>query len=115
MGIADQVPGHVLQDLRLLASELVANSVRHAGLEPGEPIDVAVVLAARRVRLEVSDAGPGFTPRPAGPPPAHVPGGRGLYMVDRLSDRWGVRTNSGTCVWLELAWPDDAGNGARGD
>jgi hypothetical protein len=28
--------------------------------------------------------------------------GWGLYLVDRLADRWGIVTGDGTTVWFEL-------------
>jgi hypothetical protein len=28
--------------------------------------------------------------------------GWGLYLVDRLADRWGVTSDVGTTVWFEL-------------
>jgi anti-sigma regulatory factor (Ser/Thr protein kinase) len=111
--MADRLPPSMLQDLRLLTSELVANSVRHAGLAPGDPIDVAVELAPAGVRLEFCDHGPGFAARAPATPPATALGGRGLYLVDLLADRWGVCARRGACVWLELVWPDDAENEAR--
>jgi anti-sigma regulatory factor (Ser/Thr protein kinase) len=31
-------------------------------------------------------------------------GGWGLFLVDQIADRWGVRrTPTGTCVWFELS------------
>ena len=53
---------HRIEDLRLLTSEVVTNSVRHAGLAPGDTIGVAVDVSERRVRVEVADDGPGFDP-----------------------------------------------------
>src|SRR5207245_2733634 len=53
---------------------------------------------ARRVRVEVSDPGPGFQPRTAGP----EPGGFGLMLVERLADRWGVDPGGRSRVWFEI-------------
>ena len=97
--LADRLPRPVLEDLRLLVSELVGNSVRHAPVGPGATVLVRVGVAADLVRVEVTDPGRGF----------EVPGrdlggipGLGLLLVDRLADRWGVEPSGATRVWLEL-------------
>lgn len=86
-------------------SELVANSVRHASAAPETPVGLEVCVSAERVRVEVSDAGAGFTPR-ARTPEQTAEGGWGLFLVDRLADRWGVKGNGQTLVWLEIDRPD---------
>ena len=47
-------------DLRLLVSELVANSVEHSGAQKDQLIGLDVYAIEERVRVEVSDPGPGF-------------------------------------------------------
>lgn len=94
-----------LQDLLLLATEVVTNAVRHA-TSGGDDVEVLVDVQRERVRLEVRDPGPGFEPR-ATPDPSAWPdpdaGGWGLYLVERLAERWGVeRRPGGTVVWFEL-------------
>lgn len=75
-----------MDDLRLVVSELVANSVLHAGLAAGDPIDVTGHVARAVVVVSVVDAGPGFELPP--PPGAHgAPGGRGLAIVAAVSER----------------------------
>ncbi|HEY7121971.1 MAG TPA: MASE1 domain-containing protein [Solirubrobacterales bacterium] len=89
-------------DLSLLVSELVTNSVRHAHLAPRELIRLHVEASERMLRVEVSDPGEGFA---ADIPemPARGPGGWGLFLTERLADRWGVDRKDGwTTVWLEL-------------
>lgn len=106
-GLSSDVPGPVLEDLRLLVSEVVTNSVRHAGAGPDSAIHLRVVAQPQTVRLEVKDQGPRFdpTPRPwAGPRES----GWGLYLVDRIADRWGVDFDGGTRVWLEIEHPGRA-------
>ena len=83
--------------LRLLVTELVANSVRHAR---GTPIDVIVTVHDRHVRTEVSDGGDGFEPPSPDPSPLKTTGW-GLFLVRRIADRWGAEQASGT-VWFEL-------------
>jgi anti-sigma regulatory factor (Ser/Thr protein kinase) len=91
----------VLDNLRLLVSELVTNSIRHAGLLPGTWIELKVHSEGGRIRVEVGDPGPGFEPRPV-TPNLYQTSGWGLYLVDRISDRWGVIRGATTRVWFEL-------------
>jgi anti-sigma regulatory factor (Ser/Thr protein kinase) len=86
--------------IRLLVTELVTNSVRHAD---AQAVDMRVHVAREHVRLEVTDRGPGFEfeERSAG---QDLEGGWGLYLVDRLADRWGVTNERGASrVWAEIA------------
>lgn len=103
--LAGKLERTLLDDLQLLVSELVANSVRHASAAPETPVGLDVRVSADRVRVEVSDAGGGFTPR-ARTPEQSAEGGWGLFLVDRLADRWGVKGNGQTLVWLEIDRPD---------
>src|SRR5947208_10350233 len=59
-----------LDDMRLLTSELVSNSVRHAGPSKAAPIHVRVSVTAATVRVAVVDSGPGFDPTPKAITPA---------------------------------------------
>ena len=88
-----------LDDLRLVVSELVTNSVRHAGLDRGEPIIVRVEVSSESVRVEVVDCGPGFAKSASMPDPHH---GWGLPLVERVANRWGLERGSETKVWAEL-------------
>ena len=91
----------VLGDLRLLVSELVANSVRHTGAAGADQIGLDVMLNDGVLRVEVSDRGGGFEPRPRAPDQSKA-SGWGLYLVDRLADRWGVIRDELTRVWFEI-------------
>jgi anti-sigma regulatory factor (Ser/Thr protein kinase) len=100
--LAGVVKEDLFDDLRLLVSEVVTNSVRHAGLRPSDSVAVHVTVAPGRVRAEVVDPGPGFEP-PARGPSAGASSGWGLFLVDRVADRWGVdRTDGHTRVWFEI-------------
>jgi anti-sigma regulatory factor (Ser/Thr protein kinase) len=91
-----------LEDVRLLISEIVTNSVRHAGLEPADRVAVRVIADPRRVRAEVLDSGPGFEAPRRGPSTGSG-SGWGLYLVERVADRWGVERRGGrTRVWFEI-------------
>jgi anti-sigma regulatory factor (Ser/Thr protein kinase) len=92
-------------NLRLLVTELVGNSVRHAGLSSADLITLAIRLSDGLVRVEVADHGPGFQhPSFNGPRPAAV-AGHGLHLVDALADRWGTQPTlrrDGWLVWFEI-------------
>jgi anti-sigma regulatory factor (Ser/Thr protein kinase) len=92
----------LMGDVLLLVSELVTNCVRHARLKPEDWIRVRVDLAPGAVRLDVCDAGVGFTPSRPRPRAPEELGGRGLLLVDRIADRCGVDSGGRTRVWAEI-------------
>ena len=101
--LAEALPSQVYLDACLLVSELVTNSVRHARLRPHDPIRLQVRVSDRLLRVEVSDPGEGFGANVPEPVAARGPGGWGLFLTERLADRWGVDRESGwTTVWLEV-------------
>jgi anti-sigma regulatory factor (Ser/Thr protein kinase) len=91
-------------DALLLLSELVTNSIVHAGHSGHDAIRVRAAHDGSTTRVEVCDRARGETlPTMRGAPPSFATGGRGLLLVDALSDRWGMDTcERGTCVWFEL-------------
>jgi anti-sigma regulatory factor (Ser/Thr protein kinase) len=84
-------------DLRVVVSELVTNSIVHG---PGAPIRMTVsVDGGGSTRGEVADGGDGAIQiRQEGGPDSD--GGRGLAILDTLTTQWGVY--DGTHVWFEL-------------
>jgi anti-sigma regulatory factor (Ser/Thr protein kinase) len=113
-GIRDGLGGHVddgvLADVELIVSELVTNSVRHAGLAAGALLRVGASIGDGIVRLEIDDAGM------AGDVAFRTPGedgGFGLRLVDALAERWGVARDERTCVWAELPARERGPTGAR--
>ena len=100
------LPAAVREDVLLLVSELVTNAVVHAGAGPEQPLEVQILRGPRWVVVTVSDRGHGFAWKPT-PGGANESGGWGLFLVDRIADRWGVEcTPSGARVWFELAYEE---------
>jgi anti-sigma regulatory factor (Ser/Thr protein kinase) len=91
----------VLEDVRLLLSEIVTNAVRHSGSPAGTKIGLAVSVAGGAVRAEVTDAGGGFAPAPRSAPWTEA-GGWGLHLVDRIATRWGADGRAPARVWFEI-------------
>ncbi len=91
-------------DVGLIVSELVTNSVRHAGAGPQAMIRIELVVG-EVLRVVVIDDGSSLMPRIA-ESGQEVPGGMGLVLVDRVSLGWGVLRDADGCtsVWCELAW-----------
>ena len=90
------------ETLALIASELVTNSILHAGLTAEDTLDLHVDNGGPQVRLAVHDGGRGFTPPgPNADPPTF--GGRGLVIAAALSDSWGVDCDDNGCtVWCDI-------------
>ncbi|OEU86365.1 hypothetical protein DB35_12530 [Streptomyces abyssalis] len=92
------LPEPVTDDAVLLVSELVGNAVRHTGA-----LVFGLRMMRRRgwIRVEVRDPSRGL--------PCLLPvhgmdtSGRGLFLVDTLSDRWGVDLlPRGKTTWFEM-------------
>jgi anti-sigma regulatory factor (Ser/Thr protein kinase) len=106
-GLRPYLDPQVTENAELLVTELVTNSVRHAGLPAEASIEFSLRASAEVLMVEVADAGRGFeadspsrrstvagTPRSSG---------WGLFLVDRIADRWGaVQMDGETRVWFEL-------------
>jgi anti-sigma regulatory factor (Ser/Thr protein kinase) len=87
----------ILDTAELLVSELVTNAVRHAAA----PVMLVVDCRRRHLTVGVRDSSR------KKPVLSHAgmwaESGRGVELVDRLSDKWGVRTErQGKTVWFEL-------------
>ncbi|GAB3600799.1 hypothetical protein GCM10027446_34360 [Angustibacter peucedani] len=89
----------VLDDAQLLVSELVGNGVRHGG----PPILLRVeCVETDGLQVSVTDGGPGEPQRREAGPDAE--NGRGLTLVDYISDAWGVEAGEhGKTTWFRLA------------
>lgn len=85
----------VYDDVAVVTSELVTNSVRYG--RGSAEIRVVVTTSDDKVRVEVSDAGPCFDKE------ISRDGGMGLDIVERIADSWGVEHYGRWCtVWAEV-------------
>lgn len=84
----------------LLTSELVTNAVRHAP----PPLDLVLQHGEPGIRVEVTDSSPDIPYNPR--PDLDHEGGRGLWLIEILADRWGHHAHgAGKAVWFELLDP----------
>jgi hypothetical protein len=88
---------------RLVVTELVSNAVRHGTATATAAVEVTLARQADAVYVSVRDRSRRL-PRPGGPVPATVEGGRGLLVVGIMSRAWGATpTADGKVVWASLA------------
>lgn len=90
----------LVDDARLVATELTSNAARHAR---GGVVRITVTRTARyRVRVTVTDKSSTMPRLQVVDPLAET--GRGLRMVDAVSADWGITTHKwGKSVWAEVA------------
>lgn len=103
----------VVDAAQLCVSELVTNVMRHVGR--GTPTTLAVSMNGTYVRIEVHDPDTHALPTlvRAG---VEAETGRGMQLVDALTDRWGVELLAGKKVtWCELATDLVSPSGCRVD
>ncbi|HET7388763.1 MAG TPA: ATP-binding protein [Nocardioidaceae bacterium] len=97
-GTSEQV-----EDARVVISELVANSVRHARPLPDGTLLISWRVARRGVEVAVTDGGGNTLPRKVRAPSSAI-AGRGIAMVDTLSVAWWAeRTPARSTVHAVLA------------
>jgi anti-sigma regulatory factor (Ser/Thr protein kinase) len=108
---AQEIGADLVRAVQLLVSELVGNAVSHAGMGGRGFIGLDVFVSPARVRVVVADSGPGFDLRPH-PVDPDDHRGRGLQLVERIADRWGVQAEGKHRVWFEIdRHPDSDGEG----
>lgn len=96
--------GSEIEAARLLVSELVTNCVVH-GADSDADIEVTGTLRPPHLRVEVVSDGEPFDYSDE-PVDDDALGGRGLHLVECLSDSWGIRASGSRLqVWFELAGP----------
>lgn len=98
---AHTLDARLLDDLRLLVSELVANAVQHGLPSDSSCVTVRVLIFPATVAAVVEDDGPGFKEPPAVPTDDALRGW-GLYLVPELAARHGIESSPRTAVWFEL-------------
>ena len=97
------LPSSVRDDVLLLVTELVTNTVRHANAGPDGVVRVELRRGSDFVRVAVSDEGAGF--KAEAPLERDQADGWGPALVDRIADRWAITpTGSGTCAWFEIRY-----------
>jgi two-component sensor histidine kinase len=95
------LPEPVLEEAQLLASELVSNSIRHAGLSRFDEIHVTATVRGRTLRVDVVDGSDAQLSPLAGTirPAPGAESGWGLYLVDHIASRWGSMPGR---YWFQL-------------
>jgi anti-sigma regulatory factor (Ser/Thr protein kinase) len=96
------LPAGIVNSAVVMASELATNCVQHARTE----FTVAVEQCEGEVRVDIADAGAGVPTIRR--PENSEPRGRGLLVVERLSDTWGVTDGAdthGKTIWFSLRLP----------
>jgi anti-sigma regulatory factor (Ser/Thr protein kinase) len=91
-----------LADVLLVATELVTNAYDH-GHGPRQ-LRMSHTAAPCRVRIEIDDSNP--THPAVVRPPTDALGGRGMLLVEKLTERWGVEDlaqTGGKTVWAEIS------------
>lgn len=99
--LTSRIGARVLEDVRLLVTELITNALRHGELTTGDRVSLKARVDDGVVRIEVRDPGNDGDVAPRQPGPRG--GGYGLFLVDQLARRWGVDRRDGTVVWCELS------------
>ncbi|MEU4832498.1 ATP-binding protein [Streptosporangium sp. NPDC023615] len=99
--------GHpAFDDVVLLVSEVVTNSVVHSGSGAGGEIAMTVTTGPAAVLVEVCDAGSGASaPHVRNDPEAE--GGRGMFLVDLLAEGWGMYdepAGGARTVWFRVVF-----------
>lgn len=108
------VPRFLTGDAEMLCAELMANALRASlALTPPQPIGLRLLANEQRLVIEAWDAHPGDPVRRVAA--ATAESGRGLAIVEELSNRWGSRRLSEhvKTVWAELLLPPVHGASAR--
>jgi anti-sigma regulatory factor (Ser/Thr protein kinase) len=90
-------PRETVEAAELMTSELASNAVRHAHSE----FELTIHCSRREIRIEVSDSGQGQPTLRS--PSSQERSGRGLLIVQELSETWGtIPSTNGKTVWFTL-------------
>ena len=94
------IPDATIEDVTLLVTELVSNSVKHASLMHEQEIQVDAGPTERGIRVEVTN--PGGAQLSNRLPEKAQESGWGLLLVTKIASRWGIVTNGRTLIWFEI-------------
>ncbi len=96
--VLDGAQPDVIEAVVLMVSELATNAIHHGN----SPFSIVLEQTGGELRVEVNDQSSGV-PLVQSPGPDEL-GGRGLQIVEMLSERWGVVTAPGTgkAVWFTV-------------
>ncbi|MFH9955989.1 ATP-binding protein [Streptomyces roseolus] len=94
------VPAMVADDAVLIVSELVTNAILHGGLGTREPVGLRIGHTGSELLIEVTDGN--SQPAQVKAAGGTEMGGRGLLLVTRLADDWGVSDKNRT-TWARLS------------
>ncbi|RYJ07341.1 MAG: PAS sensor protein, partial [Actinomycetales bacterium] len=101
------VPEDVVRDLALVSSELVTNALVHGG----DHVRLRLERTGARVVVLVDDDAEERLPTSRDPSDDDE-SGRGLHIVEALSDEWGIRpTGRGKSIWSARTWRSTEGDG----
>ncbi len=104
----------VLDDVEVVASELLGNAVRHARAIAGGVLLLGWRIEDGEVTVRVTDGGSGRTVerREAG---LLSDSGRGLHIIEKLASSWGVVDHAGglRTVWAAVPLPRTPRPGLR--
>jgi anti-sigma regulatory factor (Ser/Thr protein kinase) len=90
-----------IDEVMLVASELLGNAIRHTPHVPDNVLEVSWKLDETGVTVGVDDNS--TKPPQRRTPSPHEPAGRGLRIVDALTDGWGVIPHkAGKRVWAHV-------------
>ncbi|MEU3252350.1 ATP-binding protein [Streptomyces sp. NPDC006997] len=97
----------LLDNAVLMADELFANAVRHAGHGPDDTVTISIDATEHTLRVSVADGSP--VPPRSRSASETAESGRGLAIVSALADDWGVAPpdpgTPGKKVWFALERP----------
>lgn len=93
----EDVGEEALFRVQLLATEFVTNAARHAH----SAVELTITRSEDRIRIEARDDS---TATPVSPPADATTRHRGLFLVEDLSEEWGVdlEGHDGKVVWCEV-------------
>lgn len=98
--LEDYVSDETMEDINLLVTELVSNSVKHASLAEGDEIHVDAEPCDDVIHVEVTN--PGAAELINTLAPREDESGWGLFIVTQVASRWGMSVAGSTSIWFEI-------------